>query len=189
MGCSPWVRYPSAGPEISNRIYHSPFPEAGGRAVLSQVAHASLFRVWGEWHWVSSCKPATGRAPRWWRDVASLFPGDVCVVSAALMFHLISFRDRAHLSPQPAALGCRTNSLHFWPLWVEPVLTERLLGAGWVAFVPPSSYWEVEGIPASFPLEPKPPYLFKCIPGNEHAQRTDKSLSSDREEMIVALHL
>lgn len=30
---------------------------------------------------------------------------------------------------------------------------------------------------------------FKCVPGNEHAQRTGKSLSSDREEMIVVLHL
>lgn len=43
----------------------------------------------------------------------------------------------------------------------------------------------------------QPPLPLKCIkpvarkssPGREHAQKAGKSLSSDREEMIVALHL
>lgn len=42
---------------------------------------------------------------------------------------------------------------------------------------------------SSLPLKRIKPVACKSSPGREHAQKAGKSLSSDREEMIVALHL
>lgn len=39
------------------------------------------------------------------------------------------------------------------------------------------------------PLKRIKPVACKSRPGREHAQNAGKSLSSDREEMIVVLHL
>lgn len=41
----------------------------------------------------------------------------------------------------------------------------------------------------ALPLKPVKPVALRSNPGREHAQKAGKSLSSDREEMIVALHL
>lgn len=42
---------------------------------------------------------------------------------------------------------------------------------------------------SSLPLKRIKPVACKSSPGREHAQKAGKSLSSDQEEMIVALHL
>lgn len=128
-------------------------------------------------------------------SIQSLPPGEVGFVSSALVFRLISSWLRS------ALLSCSRQRLAALQLasflattgWAGPGW-EHLLGTVWVAFVSvfvKSRSWRNPSLLFSRTLPPPPPPLvsFKCISGNEHAQRIGKSLSSDREEMLAALHL
>lgn len=105
-------------------------------------------------------------ARRWW-CVESLFPGDVCHVSAALMFHLISFLATECTPLRQQAFGSTTCSLSGhavlskYRLWASagglPLC--RLYVLLFFFFLKKKNWEEVEGIPVSFCLAPKPLYL------------------------------
>lgn len=184
------VRYPSALLKIYNNVC-SLSPRSPARAAFSRVVNASLFR--GSegipLDQISWYKLALRHVP-WW-CVESRFPGDVCYVSAALMFHLISFlaTERVLLSSSRQRLAQQLAYCLPKPCWATAGW-EHLPWGGFLRGVC-LCFFKLRSWKKTSLLLPSTstPVSFTCVTGNEHAQRTGKSLSSDREEMIIALHL